>query len=321
VRESRRHQQIKAVAEDRVMFQELWDRIMTTEPGFDQAVSNLRCFQIQDFSLADVNEKRLGKVKALFDCAIRKNARVWDYQVTQMREEEMRRELLSDIPVMSLDQLYVQALVMQPFFWKKVQEIARQCNAYFHVSPGSHGLTQNSCSVIMPWADIECDSAALARVLWDELKHVDRAMHNLAIFHAGDVSKLTDLVRQRIVFQSLSDIHACLKCIAQNEEIEVLSIANGYDPQSDAAKIAGFREVVVSLRIISKSTVFFCLTRFVCELQLCHFEFDRQLTPARHSRLLRYKDTMNLVQPWKMSNVSRSIRDIIGRCLADVLAG
>jgi hypothetical protein len=95
-----------------------------------------------------------------------------------------------------------------------------------------------------------------------------------------------------------------------------VSIKNGYDPLTDAAEIAGFRDVVVSLRIISKSTVFFCLTRFVCELQVCHFEFDCQLTPGRHSRLLRYKDAMNLVQPWKMCNVSRSIRDIIGRWLS-----
>jgi hypothetical protein len=306
VRESRCHQQIKAVAEDRVLFKELWERIMSSESGFQQAVSSQKTFQLQDFPLADMNEKRLCKAKEFLQDAIRKKARVLEHQATHMLEEDITKELLSDVPVMSLDQLYAQALVMQPFFRSKVQEIARHCNAYFHVSPRAHDLPQDTGSTISPWADIEGDSAALARVRWDELKHVDLAMYNLALLHAGDVSKLTDIVRQLIVFQSLGDIHACLECIAQNDEIEIVNIKNGYDPLSDAAEIAGFRDVVVSLRIISKSTVFFCLTRFVCQLQLCHFEFDRHLTPARHSRLLRYKDTMNLVQPWEI--IGRRLR-------------
>jgi hypothetical protein len=68
VREGRRHQQIKAVAEDRVMFKELWERIMSTEAA--QAISNVRSFRIQDFPLSehvseDMNEKRLGKIESV----------------------------------------------------------------------------------------------------------------------------------------------------------------------------------------------------------------------------------------------------------------
>ena len=106
VRDGRRHEHIKATAEDRVTFKELWERIMSTEPGFQHAVSNLRTFQLQDFPLADMTEKRLCKAKEFLQDAIRKKARVLEHQATHMLEEDITKELLSDVPVMSLDQLY-----------------------------------------------------------------------------------------------------------------------------------------------------------------------------------------------------------------------
>jgi len=82
------------VAEDRIMFKELWERIMSTEPCFQQAVFNLRTFQLQDFPLADMNEKRLRKAKEFSEDAIREKTCVWEHQATLMLEEDITRELL-----------------------------------------------------------------------------------------------------------------------------------------------------------------------------------------------------------------------------------
>jgi hypothetical protein len=306
VRVVRRYQQSKAVAEDRAVFNYLWERIATSESDFQQAVVKLKSL-IEGFSLSDTRglltaSKREIKMKALLQDVVRENicTQQQDGIVldTDVHAEEMARALISSTsPVMSLDQLYAQAIVMQPFFRSKVEKIALGCNAHFSVLPNVDNQSEDprtTFATIQPWANFKsyAEAAQSQGVQWDGLKHVDRAMYNLALFHTGDVSKLTDIVRQKMLFKTLGDLCTCLECITQDEEIEIVSIKNGYDPQSDAADSVGFRDVLVSLRIVSKATVFFRLTEFLCEIQLCHIEFSSKLTAACHARLLSYKDTM-----------------------------
>jgi hypothetical protein len=55
---------------------------------------------------------------------------------TDVHVEEMARTLISSTsPVMSLDQLYAQAIVMKPFFRSNVEKIALGCNDHFSVLP------------------------------------------------------------------------------------------------------------------------------------------------------------------------------------------
>jgi hypothetical protein len=128
VRMVRRYQQSKAVAEDRAVFNYLWERIATSESDFQQAVVKLKSLT-EGFSLSDTRglltaSKREIKMKALLQDVVRENICTQQQDGepdgivldTDVHAEEMARALISNTsPVMSLDQLYAQAIqVLQP---------------------------------------------------------------------------------------------------------------------------------------------------------------------------------------------------------------
>ena len=73
-------------------------------------------------------------------------------------------------------------------------------------------------STLIKWSQVQ-GTQLEDRVCWPWLKHLeDRGLHKLLFFYHGDVSKLCDLVRQRIVFDSLTDICRCLEEMAGGEK-------------------------------------------------------------------------------------------------------
>jgi hypothetical protein len=167
VRVVRRYKQLKAVADDRAVFNYLWERIATSESDFQQAVVKLKSLT-EGFSLSDTRglltaSKREIKMKALLQDVVRENICTQQQDGigldTDVHAEEMARALISSTsPVMSLDQLYAQAIVMQPFFRNKVEKIALRCNAYFSVLSevdNQSGDPHTNCATIQPWANFK----------------------------------------------------------------------------------------------------------------------------------------------------------------------
>ncbi len=129
------------------------------------------------------------------------------------------------------------------------------------------------------------------RVCWPRLKHLDdRGLHKLLFFYHGDVSQLCDLVRQRIVFDSLTDICRCLEEIHRDARLQVVCLRNRFDTDADMSRTAGYRDVLVRVRVCTETTVEFGVSGHVCELQLAHREMSLHLSPAQHKRYLGYKN-------------------------------
>ena len=198
----------------------------------------------------------------------------------------------SRVPTMSLDQLYAQAVVLDPIFRRKVEQLASGCRGCFYVSDNYDPEMCIPQLRLMEWTDIEREPVAMAGVQWSPLKQVDRAVYNVSFFLHGDVSRLTDIVRQRIVLRSLQDVASCLEAVLKDPELEVVGLQNGYDARKDASKTAGFREVVLQLKMHSRATNFFGVSSHICELQLLHCEMASLLNADRHQRLLVHKDIM-----------------------------
>ena len=66
--------------------------------------------------------------------------------------------------------------------------------------------------------------SSLWLVQWPLLKHVDRSVYNVSFFYHRDVSRLTDVVRQRLIFRSLADLESCLATILKDRELEVAGV-------------------------------------------------------------------------------------------------
>ena len=186
--------------------------------------------------------------------------------------------------VTSLDQLYCQAVVMEPIFRLQVQRLALSSGGHFYVSPSDHAGGQPELKL---WSAIAQDESALSRVCWPAIKQVDHAIQKVTCVYHGNVARLR-VVRQRIIFYSLSDICRCLDTIAESPHLKIVLFQNSFDPDSDAHRSAGYRHVTVMLRVVTDATTAFGLSGHCCELQLSHQRMARLITPEQHARYLNY---------------------------------
>jgi hypothetical protein len=87
---------------------------------------------------------------------------------------------------MSLDQIYAQAVVIEPIFRVRVQRLAAMCSGYFPVTSDDIGGAQE----LKLWSDIEKDTVMLSRVFWPEIKNLNRSLHKVDLYYNGKMSKL-----------------------------------------------------------------------------------------------------------------------------------
>lgn len=163
-------------------------------------------------------------------------------------------------PLRSLDQLFVQATCLMPLLMDKVCKWAAGCRGLF------------------PRAGIGGESAAEAYALynpaahrtfkWCGLKSAHRAIEKVIRAYGQDVSRLLDVCRQAIVFETLRDLAACLGTIADDDDVVVLRVKNRYDPAYDAEASWGYRDVNINLRFRSPTALMLGVSSHVCELQL-----------------------------------------------------
>ena len=242
-------------------------------------------------------------------------------------------------PTVSLDQLYSQAVVLQPMLALQMQRLARSSSALLPVAteldpvevdaqdagagrgkslfwkagdvlwrlmvgmprgtrkPGRAGMDQATQEgwILCKWSQIVQDRAQLSRLALPNLKHLDeRALHKLLFLYHGDASRLCDIVRQRLVFESLADLSKCLNAIANDKVLQVVDVKNRFAPDADVRSTAGYRDVLLKVRICTKGTRMLGVSGHVCELQLAHREMLACLSPLQHRRFLAYGDAMVL---------------------------
>lgn len=184
--------------------------------------------------------------------------------------------------ITSIDQLYTQAATMDAFFREKVMQIAAQCDGHFWVQDAGQE------PLLLPLREIQLRPQGTKSILWAQLKHVDRAMAKAATIYNGDVSRIYDFVRQRIIFSSVKSIYECLHCIYEDPDMEVVAVRNLLDPQRKATANAGFRDVLVIVRLVTHATKWWGISGHLCELSLVHRDMQALLNPMQHERYLRY---------------------------------
>eukprot|EP00291_Cryptomonas_curvata_P000851 CAMPEP_0172185550 /NCGR_PEP_ID=MMETSP1050-20130122/20237_1 /TAXON_ID=233186 /ORGANISM="Cryptomonas curvata, Strain CCAP979/52" /LENGTH=748 /DNA_ID=CAMNT_0012859559 /DNA_START=169 /DNA_END=2415 /DNA_ORIENTATION=- len=197
--------------------------------------------------------------------------------------------------VKSLDQLFVQALCLNPILQNKVQAWALASRGCFPCKQPEHH--DDSSTVFIRYADVakisESEAAAIQDNLkWPNVKSKLRTTEKLARSYGQDVSRLVDLCRQNIVFCDTQDIATCLHTIRMDPDILVVRIKNRLDISYNASMSAGYRDVMINLRISNELTKALGVDRHLCEVQLIPLLFAELKNNEGHQRYITFRNLL-----------------------------
>ncbi|EKX32423.1 hypothetical protein GUITHDRAFT_121390 [Guillardia theta CCMP2712] len=193
--------------------------------------------------------------------------------------------------VTSLDQLYARSVTVQPLFASKIVELAESCEGSFMFFDNDN---------LMSARDVKKNADMMSLLTKLCLKPLERTVEKLVGAYDGDVSRLTDLVRQRIVFDSFSNILQCLQTISSDPTIEIVQVKNRFRPDDDAVRSAGYRDLCVRLRLRTDETLAMGLAGYVCELQLFHRRFVSILNEMDHEVYLKFRRVLRMEGIYKL---------------------
>eukprot|EP00286_Rhodomonas_abbreviata_P020362 CAMPEP_0181306638 /NCGR_PEP_ID=MMETSP1101-20121128/10415_1 /TAXON_ID=46948 /ORGANISM="Rhodomonas abbreviata, Strain Caron Lab Isolate" /LENGTH=829 /DNA_ID=CAMNT_0023412725 /DNA_START=205 /DNA_END=2692 /DNA_ORIENTATION=+ len=166
-------------------------------------------------------------------------------------------------PVRSLDTIYSQATCLHPILRGKVQEWAGKTGAMLATLDGG----------FVRWDEARGSAEQRRRVKWGQIKKEGRAAEKAIRCYGEDVSRLVDVCRQTLVFETVGSLADCLQEIANDTGVELVRVKNRLSPEEDGAASAGFRNVNVNLRLVGEDARSFGVDTHVCELQLLLRDF------------------------------------------------
>lgn len=266
----------RLINEDKRRYDAVWQALIASERN-TTALKNLtktidRVCAIRPAQLRQFNHRRVLDPLIQSDTAKKtpflNRALSW---VSASRQDELKRAVTVNIdsPVQCLDQLFVQSAGMDLILRNKVQEWASKSNGCFRIKDDVAG----SKPLFFKWKDIKNDPHLRYNVKYGRLKGIDRAIEKLLRSYDGDVSLLLDVCRQSIVFDEIKDMTRCIHIIAEDADVAVARIKNRYDLEADSEATAGYRQVVLNLRIRTELAKSLALETHVCEVQLLLRQF------------------------------------------------
>ena len=180
----------------------------------------------------------------------------------------------------------MQAHRLNPILLDKVREWALvSCGGFPVVSPDC----PSACPEFYRYADVRGGELENS-IKWGRVKTVQRAQEKVQRSYGEDVSRLVDLCRQSIIFESPSDIAACLAAIAADPAVSLVRIKNRLDPQYNALSSAGYRDVAINLRMVGQEARDLSLDEHVCEVQLILKAFAELKSDSGHSRYVTFRN-------------------------------
>ena len=128
------------------------------------------------------------------------------------------------LEVTSLDQLYSQALGLDPLLRALCRRWTARCGGVLDAAD------QRGDAAAAPHAY----GAAVASECFRYLKDPARAVAKVATCYGGDVSRLTDVCRARVLFDRVEDLVALLQAVRGEECVHIVRLRNWMRPESYA---------------------------------------------------------------------------------------
>ena len=219
-------------------------------------------------------------------------------QATAQTRAEMSKDVNIAIDhllkVLSLDQLYAQAAGLHPILQEKVQQWALESRGYFRTNHEAHnsGMPTESVreAMFVKWEDAVRDSRLRSTIKWGKIKGIPRSIEKLLRSYGSDPSKLLDVCRQSIVYDSVADLCHGVKAIQEDPEVFVVRCKNRLDPDCNAAYSAGYRDISLNLRIQNSASASIGVDCHVCEVQLMLKSFALIKNADGHARYMSFRN-------------------------------
>ena len=224
--------------------------------------------------------------------------------------------------VMSLDQLMYQSNGLNPILRRKVQIWAQASKGLFPLvatewmpalpksntrsvflrsmsATGKIALrmrnknrkkSEDHMRKYIRWDAISDDPMREMKIKWAKTKTPERCMQKLMRAYRGEVSRLVDITRQSIIFESIEDIVRCVSIIMMDPEIVIERIKNRFDVNYDSSQSAGYRDLALNLRIVSREAKDLGLHTHVCEVQLLNKQMAEMKSDNGHKRYVEFRD-------------------------------
>jgi len=201
----------------------------------------------------------------------------------QMQLRGQEGELDYESPVKSLDQLYAQASGLYPVFLAKTKEWAYISEGQFFKVGGG----------FVNWREAKAQGPAgelMNSIKWAQMKSPSRAVEKLVRAYKGDESRLLDLCRQSIIFDTIEEVTQCLQNIENDPEVVVVRVKNRYTRDYDGKETAGYRDVSLNLRIDNEVTRGLGVETHVCELKLLLTSYANLVSDRGHKQYVMWRN-------------------------------
>ncbi len=91
---------------------------------------------------------------------------------------------------------------------------------------GSSRAKKGGPPEFVKWSEAAQDEAKEHSVKWGKIKTVERAIEKLLRSYKADVSRLLDVCRQSIIFDSIADLSRCVEAVSRDPDIKIVRIKN-----------------------------------------------------------------------------------------------
>lgn len=189
-------------------------------------------------------------------------------------------------PVDSLDQLYAQAKGLEDLLRRKVQRWADFSRGCFPLTPPTDGAELQ----FVRWDHAKTNATLRSLIRYTPVKKPGRAIEKALRSYGGDVSRLMDICRESICFDSLRHLSLCLQIISHDKDVIIERVKNRLDPDHDPEATGGYRCVAINIRLSTKETRGLGIDTHFCEVQLILTDFAKMKHNNGHKNYVEFRN-------------------------------
>jgi hypothetical protein len=204
--------------------------------------------------------------------------------------------------------LHTQATLARGSLLPKVLDLASRFNGMFPLRRDASS-SENSKRVQFGKCPSRLWQTSKGMFEMGQIKPLARATQKADTAYAGDVSRLLDVCRERIVFEKLQDLADCLQAVHDDEEFIIVRIKSSMGKSGVKPVInSGLGFISINLMIDNNQTRKLAIHTHVCELQFTLKGFAETISRSSHSDYIRARNTCSVFQ-FRWSPLHNTVND------------